>query len=97
MACKPCPPSSLLRPLSPASLIVLFGSAGCISLSLPTRLCHTWPGLRRLHRAIAITNTTRLNAVLSRTRRTLVHHGLLCCLARNTLVRTLLDLTGEGV
>src|SRR6266566_6552486 len=83
MACKHWLPSSLRRPLSPASLIVLFGSAGCISLSLPTRLCHTWHGLRRLHRASAITNTTRLNAVLSRTRRTLVHHGLLCCTHRS--------------
>ena len=34
-------PSALRRPLSPESLIVLFGSAGCRSLSLPTKLCHT--------------------------------------------------------
>src|SRR5437899_11857738 len=83
MACKQWLPSSLRRPLSPESLIVLFGSAGCRSLSLPTRLCQTWHWLRRLHRAIAITKNTSVKAVLSRTRRTLLDHGSLCCTHRS--------------
>src|SRR5216683_2590124 len=78
-ACKPWLPSSLRRPLSPASLMLLFGSAGCRSLSLPTKLCHTWHWFRRLHRAIAISNNTKVKAVLSRTRRALLDHGSLCC------------------
>src|SRR5437588_11398635 len=83
MACKHWLPSSVRRPLSPASLIVLLGSAGCRSLSLPTKLCQTWHWLRRLHSAIAITNKTRLKAVLSRTRRTLLDQGSLCCTQRS--------------
>src|SRR3989442_12470157 len=83
MACKHWLPSSLRRPLSPESLIVLFGSAGCRSLSFPTRLCHTWHGFRRLHSAIEITNITRAKAVLSRTRRALVDQGSLCCTHRS--------------
>src|SRR5260370_32309541 len=79
MACKHWLPSSLRRPLSPEALIVLFGSAGCRSLSFPTRLCHTWHWFRRLHSAMAITNITRAKAVLSRTRRALVDQGSLCC------------------
>src|SRR6266550_9388160 len=72
-------PSSVRRPLSPASLIVLLGSAGCRSLSLPTRLCHTWHWFRRLHSAITITNNTKAKAVLARTRRALVDQGSLSC------------------
>src|SRR5881392_66335 len=83
MACRQWLPSALRRPLSPASLIVLFGSAGCRSLSLPTRLCHTWYWFRRLHSAIAITNNTRAKAVLARTRRALVDQGSLCCTQRS--------------
>src|SRR5713101_489038 len=83
MACRHWLPSSLRRPLSPASLIVLFGSAGWISLSFPTRLCHTWYWFRRLHSAMAITNNTRAKAVLSRTRRALVDQGSLCCTHRS--------------
>src|SRR5271157_1394537 len=83
MACKHWLPSSLRRPLSPESLIVLFDSAGCRSLSFPTRLCHTWYWFRRLHSAMAITNITRAKAVLSRTRRTLVDQGSLCCTHRS--------------
>src|SRR5207247_2649086 len=82
-ACTHWLPSAVRRPLSPASLIVLFGSLGCRSLSLPTRLCHTWHWLRRLHRAIAITNITKAKAVLSRTRRTLLDQGSLCCTQRS--------------
>src|SRR5436305_514807 len=82
MACKHWLPSSVRRPLIPASLIVLLGSAGCRSLSLPTKLCHTWHWLRRLHNAMAITNKTRLKAVLSRTRRALLDQGSLCCTQR---------------
>src|SRR5260370_31628050 len=82
MACKQWLPSSLRRRLSPESLIVLLGSAGWISLSLPTKLCHTWHWFRRLHSAIEITNITRAKAVLSRTRRTLVDQGSLCCTHR---------------
>src|SRR5947209_9612921 len=76
-------PSSWRRPLSPEALIVLLGSAGCRSLSLPTKLCHTWHWLRRLHSAIPITKNTRVKAVLSRTRRTLVDQGSLCCTHRS--------------
>src|SRR5438552_11242556 len=83
MACKHCLPSSVRRPLSPASLIVLLGSAGCRSLSLPTKLCHTWHWLRRLHSASAITNNTNVKAVLSRTRRALLDQGSLCCTQRS--------------
>src|SRR5258708_30324214 len=75
--------SASRRPLSPESLIVLFGSAGWISLSLPTKLCHTWHWFRRLHSAIEITSTTRVKAVLSRTRRTLLEQGSLCCTHRS--------------
>src|SRR5207248_8139167 len=82
-ACMHWLPSSVRRPLSPASLIVLLGSAGCRSLSLPTRLCHTWHWLRRLHSAIAITNKTKVKAVLSRTRRAFVDQGSLCCTQRS--------------
>src|SRR5207244_8126350 len=82
-ACTHWLPSSVRRPLSPASLIVLLGSAGCRSLSLPTRLCHTWHWLRRLHSAIAITNKTKVKAVLSRTRRAFVDQGSLCCTQRS--------------
>src|SRR6266496_1699286 len=76
-------PSSLRRPLSPESLIELSGCAGCRSLSLPTRLFHTWHWLRRLHSPSAITKSTSANALLSRTRRTLVHHGSLLCTHRS--------------
>src|SRR2546425_12259100 len=82
-ACKHWLPSSLRRPLSPESLIVLLGEAGWRSLSLPTRLCQTWHWLRRLHSAMAITNSTKVKAVLSRTRRALVDHGSLCCTHRS--------------
>src|SRR5216683_4453111 len=94
MACKQWLPSSLRRPLSPESLIVLFGSAGCRSLSLPTRLCHTWHWFRRLHSAIEITNSTSVKAVLSRTRRALVDQGSLCCTHRSitSLGYTLLNI-----
>src|SRR2546426_486923 len=83
MACKQWLPSSLRRPLSPASLSVLSGSAGCRSLSFPTRLCHTWHWFRRLHSAIPITNNTRAKAVLARTRRALVDQGSLSCTQRS--------------
>src|SRR6266704_4845367 len=76
-------PSAWRRPLSPESLIALSGCTGCRSLSLPTRLFQTWHWLRRLHSAIAITNSTSAKAVLSRTRRTLLHHGSLCCTHRS--------------
>src|SRR6266566_3565259 len=85
--CKHWLPRALRRPLSPESLIAPSGSAGCRSLSLPTRLIHTWHWLRRLHSASAITNSTRLKAVLSRTRRTLVFHGSLCCTHRSITSR----------
>src|SRR6266566_4339800 len=81
--CNPWLPRALRRPLSPESLIELVGSAGWRSLSLPTRLCQTWHWLRRLHRAMAITNNTSVKAVLSRTRRTLVDHGSLSCTQRS--------------
>jgi hypothetical protein len=35
----------------------------------------TWHCFRRLHNAIPITNTTKLKAVLARTRRALVDQG----------------------
>src|SRR5438876_4144347 len=82
-ACTHWLPSSLRRPLSPESLSVLLGSAGCRSLSFPTRLCHTWHGLRRLQSAMAITNITRAKAVLARTRRALVDQGSLWCTHRS--------------
>src|SRR5947209_2027769 len=82
-ACKHWLPRTRRRPLIPASLIVLLGCPGCISLSLPTSFCHTWHWFSRLHSAIAITNNTRVNAVLSRTRRTLVDQGSLCCTQRS--------------
>src|SRR6266568_5233741 len=82
-ACMHWLPSAWRRPLSPASLIELSGCAGCRSLSLPTRLFQTWHWLRRLHSAIAITNSTSAKAVLSRTRRTLLHQGSLCCTHRS--------------
>src|SRR5271165_4307067 len=85
--CRHWLPNAWRRPLSPESLIALSGSAGCRSLSFPTRLFHTWHWLRRLHRAMAITNSTRLKAVLSRTRRTLVFHGSLCCTHRSITSR----------
>src|SRR5216684_1322255 len=81
--CKHWLPSSWRRPLSPESLSVLSGSAGCRELSFPTRLCHTWHWFRRLHSAIPITNTTRAKAVLARTRRALVDQGSLCCTQRS--------------
>src|SRR6266487_1857738 len=81
--CRHWLPRAWRRPLSPESLIALSGSAGCRSLSLPTRLFQTWHWLRRLHSAIAITNTTSVNAVLSRARRTLLHQGSLCCTHRS--------------
>src|SRR5947208_10687570 len=93
-ACTHWLPSSVRRPLSPESLIVLLGSAGCRSLSWPTRLCHTWHWLRRLHSAIAITNKTKVKAVLSRTRRAFVDQGSLCCTQRSitSLGYTLLNI-----
>src|SRR2546421_5882371 len=82
-ACKHWLPRAWRRPLMPESLIVLLGSLGCRSLSLPTSLCHTWHWFRRLHSAIPITNSTRAKAVLSRTRRALLDHGSLCCTQRS--------------
>src|SRR6266566_5808883 len=81
--CRHWLPRAWRRPLSPESLIALSGSAGCRELRLPTRLFQTWHWLRRLHSPSAITNSTRLKAVLSRTRRTLVFHGSLCCTHRS--------------
>src|SRR6266702_5495371 len=81
--CRHRLPSAWRRPLSPESLIALSGCAGCRSLSLLTRLFQTWHWLRRLHSASAITNSTSVNAVLSRTRRALVHHGSLLCTHRS--------------
>jgi hypothetical protein len=86
-------PSALRRPLSPESLMALSGCAGCRSLSVPTRLFHTWHWLRRLPSAIAITNSTRLNAVLNRTRRTLVFHGSLCRTHRSITSRGYISLS----
>jgi hypothetical protein len=85
-ACKHWLPSSLRRPLSPESLIVLLGEAGWRELRLPTRLCHTWHWLRRLHSAIPITNNTRVKTVLSRTRRALVDQGSLSCTHRSIVL-----------
>src|SRR6266566_7992654 len=76
-------PRAWRRPLSPESLIELSGCAGCRELRLPTRLSQTWHWLRRLHSPSAITNSTSAKAVLSRTRRTLVDHGSLCCTHRS--------------
>src|SRR5438128_8747993 len=81
--CRHWLPRAWRRPLSPESLIALSGCAGCRSLSLPTRLFQTWHWLRRLHSPSAITNSTSAKAVLSRTRRTLVHHGSLLCTHRS--------------
>src|SRR5271165_3892437 len=85
--CRHWLPNAWRRPLSPESLIALSGSAGCRSLSFPTRLFHTWHWLRRLHRAMAITNSTRLKAVLGRTRPHSSHFGL----PRLTLLYTPFD------
>src|SRR6266516_4137579 len=82
-ACTHWLPRAVRRPLSPESLIVLLGEAGCRSLSFPTRLCHTWHWFRRLQRAMAITNNTRVTTVLSRTRRALVDQGSLWCTHRS--------------
>src|SRR2546427_10621422 len=76
--CRHWLPRAWRRPLSPESLIALSGSAGCRELRLPTRLFQTWHWVRRLHSPSAITNSTRLKAVLNRTRRTLVFQGSLC-------------------
>src|SRR5438876_7337418 len=81
--CRHWLPRAWRRPLSPESLIALSGCTGCRELRLPTRLFQTWHWLRRLHSAIAITNSTSAKAVLSRTRRTLLHHGSLCCTHRS--------------
>src|SRR5256714_2181842 len=82
-ACNQWLPSLWRPPLTPASLIVLLGSAGCRALSLLTSLCHTWHWFSRLHSAIPITNNTRANAVQRRTRRALVDHGSLSCTQRS--------------
>src|SRR5712692_6525405 len=82
-ACKHWLPSSWRRPLMPESLSSLSGSRGCRSLSLPTSFCHTWHWFSRLHSAIAITNKTRVKAVLARTRRALLDQGSLCCTHRS--------------
>src|SRR5437667_12723277 len=81
--CRHWLPRAWRRPLSPESLIALSGSAGCRSLSLPTSPFQTWHWLRRLHSPSAITNSTSAKAVLNRTRRTLLHHGSLCCTHRS--------------
>src|SRR5712691_4604190 len=76
-ACKQELPSLWRPALTPESLIVCVGSAGCRALSLPTSLCQTWHWFSRLHSAIPITNNTRANPVLARTRRALLDHGWL--------------------
>ncbi len=74
-ACKHWLPKAWRRPLSPESLSAPSGSPGCRLLRVPTSLCHTWHWFRRLHNAIAITNSTKVKAVLARTRRALLDHG----------------------
>src|SRR2546421_7309657 len=82
-ACKQWLPRRWRPPLTPESLIVLLGCLGCNVLSLPTSFCHTWHWFRRLHRAMAMTNSTKANAVESRTRRALLDQGSLCCTQRS--------------
>src|SRR6266851_5080134 len=64
--CKHWLPSSWRRPLSPESLSVLSGSAGCRELSFPTRLCHTWHWFRRLHSVMLTCSHTLSSTSISR-------------------------------